>query len=303
VVAAQICELQGRGLLVPLRWRGPSAGQRLDAKHIARSPAAAYLEEGEGRCAVVFAPNTNAATAFLTEFADAGVRAKMVTGDMSAPERRLALEQHASGDVAVLVNVAVLTEGWDNPRCDCVIVARGCESAGLWIQMAGRGLRPFPGKSDCLLLDLRGIAHTLGRPDAPAEYSLDGEGIVLSDRPETNGIRLCKVCKAELPPGEFVCLDCGKDHSPPVPKSVDAPLTDWEEGWRATRDALNVSRPVLALAGILRKRRDSEIKGKPWKSGAAELRFSFIFKRRPHAQEMAAALNFVRGAEKFGATG
>jgi hypothetical protein len=163
--------------------------------------------------------------------------------------------------------------------------------------------RPCLAKKNCLLLDLRGIAHDLGRPDAPAEYSLDGEGIVLSDRAPTNGIRLCKVCKAELPPGEFVCIDCGKDHSPPVPKAVDAPLTDWEEGWKATRDALAVSRPVAALAGILRKRRDSEIKGKPWKPGAAELRFSFIFKRRPHAQEMAAALNFVRSAEKFGATG
>lgn len=300
VVAAQIADLQALGLLVPLRWRGPSA--ELAAQKIARSPVDAYLDEARGRCAVVFAPNTNAAQAFVDEFRAAGVTCKLVTGEMPARERALALEEHSDGRIAVLCNVAVLTEGWDNPRCDCVIVARGCESAALWIQMAGRGLRPYEGKRDCVLLDLKGIAHTLGRPDSPADYSLEGEGIVLSDRGQI-GPRMCKVCKAELPAGEFVCLECGKDHSPPVPKAINAPLTDWEEGWRATRDALKVSRPVAALAGILRKREDSATKGKPWKPGAAELRFSFIFKRRPFPAEMAAAMNFVKSAHKYGATG
>ena len=299
VVAAQIAELQALGLLVPLRWRGPNA--TLASNRIAVDPVAAYQREAPGRCAVVFAANTVAGADYLSGFTAAGIRAELVTGTMHPREREAALARHADGTTPVLVNVAVLTEGWDNPRCDCVIVARNCGSEALWIQMAGRGLRPFDGKSDCLLLDLHGVAHELGRPDAPATYSLDGKGITLTD-PATQLERLCKVCQAPLG-GEWVCLDCGKDHTPPTPKAVDAPLTDWEEGWRATRDALHVSRPVASLAGIMRKARDAEIKGKPWKRGAVEFRFQFIFHRRPYASEMAQAQNFVRSAEGYvGAT-
>ena len=299
VVAAQIHELQARGLLVPLRWRGPGKG--LGARKIASEPAEAYREEAAGRCAVVFAPNMNAAQAYVEGFQRDGVRVRLVRGDMRYEERRIALEQHADGRLDVLVNVAVLTEGWDNPRCDCVIVARGCESPALWIQMTGRGLRPYPGKTECVLLDLNGLAHELGRPDAPATYSLEGAGIVINDAAKLTGERLCKVCKALLPGGEMVCVECGKDHSPPVPKAVDAPLTDWEQGWEAAKAAVKPSRIVLALAGILHKRDLAAKAGKPWKNGAAEYRFSFIFKRRPYAQEMAAAVNMVRAVEKAGA--
>jgi len=297
VVAAQIAELQELQLLVPLRWRGPSA--TLAAGKIAVDPVEAYQREAPGRCAVVFAQDTIAAAKYLDAFTAVGVRAEMVTGTMLPADRAGALARHADGTTPVLVNVAVLTEGWDNPRCDCVIVARNCGSEALWIQMAGRGLRPFAGKSDCLLLDLHGVAHELGRPDAPATYSLEGQGITLTD-PAVRLERLCKVCHALLG-GEWICAECGKDHSPPTPKAVDAPLTDWQQGWRATRQVLNVSGPVASLAGIMRKARDAEGRGKPWKRGAVELRFRFIFHRRPFPAEMASALNFVRSAESYAA--
>jgi superfamily II DNA or RNA helicase len=56
----------------------------------------------------------------------------------------------------VLANCAVLTEGYDEPSCDAVIMARPTKSRVLALQCVGRGLRPFPGKSDCLVLDLVG---------------------------------------------------------------------------------------------------------------------------------------------------
>jgi len=205
------------------------------------------------------------------------------------------------GRVDVLVNVAVLTEGWDNPRCDCVIVARGCESEALWIQMVGRGLRPFEAKLDCLLLDLQGLTHTLGRPDAAATYSLEGAGITLATSADV-GDRLCKVCKAPLGKS-LVCVGCGKDHTPPVPRALDLELTDWQEGWEAAKSQLAPSRVILALAGILHKQELARSKGKLWKPGAAEFRFQMIFRRRPYPNEMAAARNMVRAAQNFGATG
>ena len=297
VTAAQIAELQALGLLVPLIWRGPHA--TLASNRIARTPVDAYREEAPGRCAVVFAQNTVAAATHLQGFLDAGIRAELITGDMHKGERARALARHADGTTPVLVNVAVLTEGWDNPRCDCVIVARNCGSEALWIQMAGRGLRPLEGKLDCLLLDLHGVAHELGRPDAPATYSLEGKGIQLAD-PAVQLERLCKVCQAPLG-DEWVCVECGKDHTPPTPKAIDAPLTGWQKGWEATRDARKCSRIVMALAGIMRKAEDARTRGKPWKRGAVELRFSFIFKRRPYPDEIAKASDFVRSAQTIGA--
>ena len=299
VVAAQIAELQALGLLVPLVWRGPSA--LLASGKIAADPAAAYLAEARGRCAVVFAANTHAGAQYVADFTLAGVRAEFIDGKTHKRERAAAIARHADGTTAVLVNCGLLTEGWDNPRCDCVIVARDCGSEALWIQIAGRGLRPFPGKTDCLFLDLHGVAHRLGRPDAPATYSLEGQGIKLAD-PAVQLERLCKVCSAPLG-GEMVCVDCGHDHTPPTPKAIDAPLTDWDKAWAATRDALQVSRPVLALAGILRKRASSEAKGRPWKQGAAELRFQFVFHRRPFPQEMAHAVAFVRSMKDYAGAG
>jgi len=63
----------------------------------------------------------------------------------------------------VVANCAVLTEGFDEPSVDCIIVARPTQSALLYQQMLGRGTRTYPGKTDCLLLDVVGVStrHTL----------------------------------------------------------------------------------------------------------------------------------------------
>ena len=306
VVAAQIKELQALGLLVPLVWRGPTS-QQTSKRAAAPRPVDAYLTEARGRCAAVFAPHVRAAQAYADDFRALGVDARVVTGDMRPEDREAALQAHKAGTLPVLVSVGVLTEGWDNPRCDCVIVARGCGSAGLWIQIVGRGLRPrctcgklargeacSCAKADCLLLDLHGVAHTLGRPDAEATYSLEGEGITLVKDAE-RGERLCKVCKTPLG-DEFVCLTCGKDHTPQVPRYTGDELSDWEDAWAAAKGILKPSAMIASLAGILRKQEEARRKGKVWKAGAAEYRFQIIFKRRPYPQEMASARNMLRAA-------
>jgi DNA repair protein RadD len=312
VVAAQIKELTAMGLLVPLRWRGPSAA--LASQKIAQRPVDAYEAEAMGRAAIVFAPNIRSAKVFLEEFQERGHRAALVHGDLDDLERKSILRKFATGNgIDILVNVNLLTEGFDAPRCSCVIMARNCGAIVLWIQAVGRGLRPHCGcgklargdvcsclKADCLLLDLRGVAHELGRPDAPATYSLDGAGIVLAPVTDTNGERLCKVCKVPLPPlPDMVCLECGKDHSPPVPKSVNAPLTDWDEGWAAAKEQMKPGKLVMSLAVSLHKAREASTKGKPWMPNAVANRFRIIFGRMPYPQEMTAAMNLVLAAESY----
>ena len=296
VVAAQIAELQALGLLVPLRWRGPGAA--IARQRIAREPWVAYREECPGRTAVCFSSNRNAAEAHVAGFRADGWTCEMVMGSTEPELRARYLQQHDAGELQVLVNVAVLGEGWDNPRCDCVIVPRGCGSIVSWIQWAGRGLRPFPGKEDCFLLDLAGVAHTLGRPDAETTYSLEGAGIIIAPESCPAGERLCKVFRRPLPES-LICDECFKDHNPKPPKAIGAPLTDWQTKWNAAREGVKPGPLVLSLAGLMVKARNAAMAGKPWKDTTIATRFLYTFRRRPYESEMAAARNFLRAAERF----
>lgn len=295
VVAAQISELQALGLLVPLRIKSPH--QTLSTKHIARTPAEAYELYALGRSTVVFAPHVKAAQSYLDDFNHRGVSCALVTGAMPFDKRQAALYAFGTGAIQVLVNVNVLTEGWDCPRCSCIIIARGCGSQGLWIQMTGRALRPFDGKLDALLLDLRGLTHLHGRPDEDRAYFLDGDGIRLA-RSRTCAERSCKVCGAPLGDGS-TCLECGKEHEQIVPKATGADLEDWKERYEAAKSVVAPNKMVLSLAGILRKAAASAGAGKPWKEGAAKFRFKLIFKRWPSDAEMASARNLNRTVETY----
>lgn len=105
---------------------------------------------------VLFAPLVRSAEAFCLAFAEAGIVAAVVHGGMNDWLRRNVLAEYEKGRITVLCNAMVLTEGWDSPRTQCVIVARPTKSRALFVQMAGRGLRPDPLKpveeQSCLLL-------------------------------------------------------------------------------------------------------------------------------------------------------
>jgi DNA repair protein RadD len=77
----------------------------------------------------------------------------IVTGSTPKKERDNILRRFKAQEIKYLVNVAVLTTGFDAPHVDCIAILRKTESAGLWTQIMGRGLRLHEGKRDCLVLD------------------------------------------------------------------------------------------------------------------------------------------------------
>src|SRR5215208_4795816 len=83
-----------------------------------------------------------------------GITATGIDGGMALGDRRRVLAEFARGDVQVVCNCMVLTEGFDAPWCSAVVIARPTSSAPLYVQMAGRALRPHPGKRDALILDV-----------------------------------------------------------------------------------------------------------------------------------------------------
>lgn len=86
--------------------------------------------------------------------------ARAIDGGTAMDTRRLTLQDHKAGRYQFLCNVGVLTEGYDDPAVACVAMARPTKSRALYAQCAGRGLRPVPGKPDCLLLDFVGNSGT-----------------------------------------------------------------------------------------------------------------------------------------------
>jgi superfamily II DNA or RNA helicase len=137
-----------------------SAGALGEAMSDALAPAAiarAVTERASDRRGLVFVPSVAFAHETAEAMREAGLSAVAVDAKTPAEDRRLALKMFMSGDVRWLVNCGLFTEGTDLPMADCVVIARPTSSTGLYMQMAGRGLRPFPGKRDCLVIDVVGM--------------------------------------------------------------------------------------------------------------------------------------------------
>jgi superfamily II DNA or RNA helicase len=122
--------------------------------------AKAIVEHAPDRRGILFAPTVASAEVFAEALSAAGISAAVVHGGMPLGERRNVLERHRSGEIAWVCNCMVLTEGYDDPRVSAIAIARPTKSRGLYIQMAGRGLRVDPTADyegqDCLLLDVSG---------------------------------------------------------------------------------------------------------------------------------------------------
>lgn len=108
------------------------------------------------RKTVVFLPLVKTSQKFRDILNEKGFRAAEVNGD--SKDRKEVLEAYERGDYNVLCNSMLLTEGWDCPSVDCIVVLRPTKIRSLYSQMVGRGTRLFPGKDHLLLLDF--LWHT-----------------------------------------------------------------------------------------------------------------------------------------------
>jgi hypothetical protein len=116
-----------------------------------------YLEHAEGRKAIIFCVDVQHSQHVAATMETNGISCRAVYGDMDIDERRETLAAFEAGEIRVLANCNLLTEGWDSPDLGAVLMARPTKSKVLYIQCVGRGLRTSPGKADCLLIDFADI--------------------------------------------------------------------------------------------------------------------------------------------------
>ena len=168
-----------------------------------------WREKAGDRQTVVFCSTVDHATNVSAAFNDAGIGAALVTGEMPDKERRSVLARYAAGGCQVVVNVAVLTEGWDHPPTSCVVLLRPSSFKCTMIQMVGRGLRTVdpqehPGivKTDCVVLDF-GTSSLL---HGSLEQDVDLIGREADGEAPT---KTCPDCGAIVPLGVPECPLCG----------------------------------------------------------------------------------------------
>ncbi len=142
--------------------------------------ARSIQELARDRRTIAFCVTVNHARNLCQSLNLLGVPAGIVHGAMKADVRAQALADFRAGVVQVICNVAVLTEGFDDPGVSCIAMARPTRSEGLYAQCVGRGTRLHPDKNDCLILDFVDVSQLslCSLPSlfgVPRELNLDGE--------------------------------------------------------------------------------------------------------------------------------
>jgi superfamily II DNA or RNA helicase len=151
------------------------AGEALSTADAPRHVVGAWMTHAKDRKTIVFTPTVALAREMADEFRQAGVSAAMVSGETPLDRRRAILSLFASGEVRVVCNAMVLTEGFDEPGVECIVIARPTRSQPLYVQMVGRGTRIAPGKTDCLVMDVVGAADRMDLTTLPRMFGLGDE--------------------------------------------------------------------------------------------------------------------------------
>jgi hypothetical protein len=182
-------------------------GRELEESGAIVQIADAYVEHAKDRKAVAFTPTVATAHALAAALRARGVAAEALDGSTGADERRAILTRLKTGETHVVVNCAVLTEGFDEPSISCVIVARPTKFHGLYVQMVGRGTRLHPGKKDLLVLDIVGASnrHELV---GVVDLGLDLDDPRKKRNPDEIERQACPVCEEPCDVPEHRCALC-----------------------------------------------------------------------------------------------
>lgn len=163
------------------------AVERQDVIDDTVSATAPYLE---GRPTVAFTASVYHAQLLALAYGEAGFRAEPVWGAMGDAARDDVIRRWKAGEIDVVTNCAVLTEGFDYPGIAAVVIARPTMSVGSYLQMVGRGTRLAEGKTDCIVLDITGRMPPKAKP-------IDFSDIIGEDLDEDAASNLRRVKKTK----------------------------------------------------------------------------------------------------------
>lgn len=179
----------------------------------------AWLSEaGDRRSTLVFCVDLAHVSSLTSTFRRHGIDARYITGATKKRVRAERLEAFRNREFPVLLNCGVFTEGTDMPNIDCVLLARPTKSRNLLVQMIGRGMRLYPNKKDCHVIDMVASLET-GIVTVPTLFGLDPDEMV-------KGVKV----------GDLKALKDKDKHRHPDSSSVTQESSDLRRGLAVTGD-------------------------------------------------------------------
>lgn len=221
-----ISELLAQGFLVDARYFAPRAPD-LSKISISRMTGDYDIEEleelmkgtvivgdtvtewkrlGENRSTLVFCVSVNHSLQICEAFNKAGIKAEHVDASINDRARDQMIARLERGETKVITSIGTMTTGVDIPSLGCLVFTRPTKSYSLYVQMLGRGTRPFPGKEHFIVLDHAGnlMRHGALENIDGREVSLDGK-----EPEEKLLVRTCEKCFAVFPQRPGPCPNCG----------------------------------------------------------------------------------------------
>jgi DNA repair protein RadD len=261
------------GLLVPLRTKSPKAG-RIDTSGVAiergefqqrpleqaalagtvtQDAVTRTLEvaDEENRHALLFfGVGVAHCEAIGDGLRERGVSHALITGETPTEERAEAIARFRAGELRCLVNCNVLTVGFDARNIDLIAFMRPTVSPVLWVQACGRGMRTWPGKTDCRLLDFGGNVLRHGPINA---IKLRPQGERHDAEAATDRVRICPRCDEVNERNATVCTSCGIALIKPRPAAIVA-VESTAEAIDAAAERPRWVRVVAMRGGVHEKR-------------------------------------------------
>jgi len=223
-----------------------------------------YKDHGEGKSAFVFCRSVKASEETAKEFRDAGCRFESLDGKMSNKKREAILTALETGEIQGVCSCEILIYGIDIPRIEVIIMLRPTFSRTYFMQMIGRGLRPYPRKDCCIVLDHVSNLQTHGHPLQDHEwlfYGRDKNKKFKGISPDT--LKLCPKCFLYYE--GTVCPNCGvnRDTKKRKPlKEIDGRLIEIEGPIKlADRDPEDKKEYADRITADIEKYREAETDG------------------------------------------
>ena len=163
-----------------------------------------YKRLADGKQAICYLSGIEVSEAVAERFSTDGIRAAHIDGNTPKAERDRIVEAFRRGEIRILCNVDLISEGFDVPDCECVILLRPTKSLTLFIQQSMRCMRYREGKRAIIIDHVNNVSE-FGLPDDNREWLLDGHEKPKGAAP----VKVCPTCFATVRAAERLCPHCG----------------------------------------------------------------------------------------------
>lgn len=167
-----------------------------------------YRRLADGKQGICYLPTVEVSKSITKDFNTHGIIAEHIDGETPKKERDNIIKRFRDGEIKILCNVDIISEGFDVPDCECVILLRPTKSLILYTQQAMRCMRYKPQKR-AIIIDHVNNIDRFGFPDSDREWLLDGHPHKKREGGE-QPLKVCKNCFAAVPINTLVCPKCGE---------------------------------------------------------------------------------------------